>query len=397
MMKELAIAMNLNIAACWLKLKEFELAKCQCDVVMNLDCFNVKAHFRRAPALPCDDPNDNKLVMEVANEGNTSAESSSKEDGQAVSSLLGLYVPFTNETVSKESDRLKPGNLIEKTDKICDFECQNMLLGNESCVEDIGPLQGAETKSYIEGENSSHSTRMGVQKSDKMEELNMGGCLDIGSSMELDGQNMTYESVLTHKTYLKGHDHLMSSASCWKGICAIRDVVYKPLGNSTRRRSLQLIRLPQAAYERVEQGDSIEFFDKHTMSYVVMRIHRSDHQIQDNNCIGRGNQELHTFDAFQFSAQQHGKQKRGKHCRRKHSWAQRRLRSQQPSPEPTIGENKYELKIFNANSISWYREDCNIGKRIKCWRCKTNLIRTLILNVYVAKRKMNDQGWKKFL
>jgi len=44
-MEELAIQINQNIAACWLKLKEFELAKRQCNVVMNFDSFNVKARF----------------------------------------------------------------------------------------------------------------------------------------------------------------------------------------------------------------------------------------------------------------------------------------------------------------------------------------------------------------
>ncbi|KAJ8437240.1 hypothetical protein Cgig2_012509 [Carnegiea gigantea] len=184
MMEELAIVINLNIVACWLKLKEFELAKRQCDVVMNLDCFNIKAHFRRAQALVnmglveaarqdllvafrfepsngevqkelrriekfCDDPNENELVMEVANEDNNSAESSSKEDGQVISYLIDLYASSANETVSKKINSL-----------------------------------------------------------------------------------------------------------------------------------------PQAAYQKVEQGYSIEFFDKRTMSYMVMRIHHSDHQIEDSNFMG---------------------------------------------------------------------------------------------------------------
>ncbi|KAJ8438019.1 hypothetical protein Cgig2_030000 [Carnegiea gigantea] len=51
LMKELAIAINLNIAACWLKLLEFELAKQQSGLIMKLDPFNVKVHFRRAQAL----------------------------------------------------------------------------------------------------------------------------------------------------------------------------------------------------------------------------------------------------------------------------------------------------------------------------------------------------------
>lgn len=35
--REHGIAINLNIVACWLKLNEFELAKCKCDLVMKLD------------------------------------------------------------------------------------------------------------------------------------------------------------------------------------------------------------------------------------------------------------------------------------------------------------------------------------------------------------------------
>lgn len=77
---------------------------------------------------------------------------------------------------------------------------------------------------------------MGVKESDQLEELNMGGCVGIGFNMELDGQNMTSESMLTHKTYVRGHDYPMSSASRRNGTSATRDIVHKPLGNSTRRR-----------------------------------------------------------------------------------------------------------------------------------------------------------------
>ena len=87
--------------------------------------------------------------------------------------------------------------------------------------------------SHIKGENSSNSSRMGVKESDQMEELNIGGYPCVRSSMEFDGQNMTSESVLTHKTYVRGHDYSMSLTSRWNGTSAARDIVYKPLGNST--------------------------------------------------------------------------------------------------------------------------------------------------------------------
>ena len=42
LMEKLVISINLNIATCWLKLKEFESAKCQFDVPMKLDLLTVK-------------------------------------------------------------------------------------------------------------------------------------------------------------------------------------------------------------------------------------------------------------------------------------------------------------------------------------------------------------------
>jgi len=47
LMEELATSISLNIATCWLILKEFELAKRECDFLVKLDLFNVKAQFWR--------------------------------------------------------------------------------------------------------------------------------------------------------------------------------------------------------------------------------------------------------------------------------------------------------------------------------------------------------------
>ncbi|KAJ8427264.1 hypothetical protein Cgig2_028222 [Carnegiea gigantea] len=79
---------------------------------------------------------------------------------------------------------------------------------------------------------------------------------------------------------VRGHDYSMLSASTSTGISTTRDVVYKPLDNSTIKYSLKLLRLSEAAYQRVEQGNSIEFFDKHTTSCLKIRVHRNDHQTQ---------------------------------------------------------------------------------------------------------------------
>lgn len=51
LMEKLTITINLNIAACWLKLKEFELAKQQCDLVMKRNTFSVKVRIRTVQTL----------------------------------------------------------------------------------------------------------------------------------------------------------------------------------------------------------------------------------------------------------------------------------------------------------------------------------------------------------
>ena len=79
-------------------------------------------------------------------------------------------------------------------------------------------------------------------------------------------------------------------------------------------------------------------------------------------------QEHHTPNAFQFSAQQNKEYKRQKQWRGKKSQARQRTSIPRPAQESNIGENMFELKLFNANSIAWYRKDCNPGKRIKRWR-----------------------------
>lgn len=51
LMEELGISLNLNLAACWLKLSAFEAAKHHCDLILKLDFGNVKARSRRAQAV----------------------------------------------------------------------------------------------------------------------------------------------------------------------------------------------------------------------------------------------------------------------------------------------------------------------------------------------------------
>ncbi|KAJ8434042.1 hypothetical protein Cgig2_001235 [Carnegiea gigantea] len=144
-----------------------------------------------------------------------------------------------------------------------------------------------------------------------MEELSTGACLSICSNMEFEEQNANQKSVPPNVTSMKSQDYFMRSAPTFNGKFVIRNVVHKPI---------------EAAYQRIEQGNSIEFFDKHTLSYMVIRIYRT---------------------------QQNKEYRRQKQCRRKKSWARQRTSIPQLAQESNIGE---------------HREDCNPDKRIKRWR-----------------------------
>ncbi|KAJ8428140.1 hypothetical protein Cgig2_011513 [Carnegiea gigantea] len=95
LIEELAIQINLNIATCWLKLKEFELAKRQCDVVMNFDSFNVNARFRRAQAL---------LNMVLSKEANQDL-------------LVAIQLEPYNEEIRDELSRVE---------KLCSISCNKV-------------------------------------------------------------------------------------------------------------------------------------------------------------------------------------------------------------------------------------------------------------------------------
>ena len=108
----------------------------------------------------------------------------------------------------------------------------------------------------------------------------MEACSSSGSNMEFEEQNTNPKSAPPDMTSVKNQDYPMMSTPISDSKFAPRYVVYKPIGNTTRRRSLKLLCLSEAAYQRIEEGNSIEFFDKNTLSYMVIRINCSDHQNQ---------------------------------------------------------------------------------------------------------------------
>ncbi|KAJ8433630.1 hypothetical protein Cgig2_026810 [Carnegiea gigantea] len=224
-----------------------------------------------------------------------------------------------------------------------------MILDNGSYVEDDSSAHIEDTKLCIEGDNSSSRSSMRVKEIDNMEELSMEACSSISSNMEFEEHNTNPKSVPPDMTYVKSQDYCMMSTPISNSKFATRNVMYKPIGITTRRRSLKLLCLLEATYQRIEQGGSIEFFDKNKSSYMVIRIHRSDHQNQRSNIMDGVNQEHYTPIAFLFSAQENKEHKKQKQC-----W---RIAAILAS-ESSIGD---AMEIINS-------------------------IKTLILKVYVAPR-----------
>ncbi|KAJ8432788.1 hypothetical protein Cgig2_011711 [Carnegiea gigantea] len=209
-----------------------------------------------------------------------------------------------------------------------------MILDNGSYMEDNSSTQVEATELCIEGDNSSNRSSMRVNEFNHMEELCMGACSHIGSNMELEEHNANPKPVPPDVTSVKSQD-FMRSAPIFNGKFATKNVVYKPI-------------------------------------------------------------EHHTPNAFQFSAQQNKAYKIQKQCRRKNSQGRQRTSILRPAQESNIGENRYELKLFNANSIAGIRKiailtsESTVGDIMEI----INSIKALILTIYVARGKLKGQGWK---
>ncbi|KAJ8435849.1 hypothetical protein Cgig2_029604 [Carnegiea gigantea] len=314
---ELAIAMKLNIAACWLKLKEFELnvnviakalvniglkedARQDLLVALRFDLNNeeIKQELQRVEEM-YNASNGTELVHEAEATENNIAKGTSKQVAQAVFDPLNLSDSSMFQTISYKIIRPEPSKPIENAGKVQHYD------GKEICMEDTSSSQLEETKSHLAADNSSRRTRMRVGEFDQMEELSMGGCSSMGSNMDIDEQYINLELQVTDMSKRHDHDYPMLSASISTGIFVTRDVVYKHLGNPTRKCSLKPIKT-------LNKETSLS-------SLINIRVHRNDHWAQWSNILGSINQEHYTTNVFQFSAQQYNTHKRGRQCTRKTS------------------------------------------------------------------------------
>ncbi|KAJ8428413.1 hypothetical protein Cgig2_024559 [Carnegiea gigantea] len=180
-MEEHGIAINLNIAACCLKLKAFKLAKRQCHVVINLDLLNVKAHFQRALAMLNlglkEDARQDLLVLVTFDLDN---EEIRNQEGwrRCVIHLVGksLYLLTPPKVPPQQLIRLPltlQNSMLYLSMPQLPIK-SSMILDTKSYVGDISLSQVEDTVSCIKGDITSSSFSMEAEEIKQLKELSTG-------------------------------------------------------------------------------------------------------------------------------------------------------------------------------------------------------------------------------
>ncbi|KAJ8447238.1 hypothetical protein Cgig2_030469 [Carnegiea gigantea] len=60
-----------------------------------------------------------------------------------------------------------------------------------------------------------------------------------------------------------------------QGILLEEGTIYQLSGDNVKRKPLRYLWLSQATYGKIKEGNKIEFFDKHCMAYITVRIHHT--------------------------------------------------------------------------------------------------------------------------
>jgi len=87
-----------------------------------------------------------------------------------------------------------------------------------------------------------------------------------------DEERIKSESTLTSMSYTKDKDYPMSRTHSSISVTRMASTIYQPSRVNAKRRPLRHLWLSQAAYGKTRQGNKMEFFDKHFMAYMTVRI-----------------------------------------------------------------------------------------------------------------------------
>ncbi|KAJ8430564.1 LOW QUALITY PROTEIN: hypothetical protein Cgig2_019136 [Carnegiea gigantea] len=189
----------------------------------------------------CNVSKEKDIVKDTEVNGNNFIESSSKQVGQLAFDPIKLQVSSAYDKISSNSGSLGPTDPFAKMGKVQHVDGKD---DSSAHIED--------TKLCIEGDRSSSRSSMRVKEIDHMEGLSVEACSSIGTNMEFEEQNTNPKSMPPDMTSVKNQDYPMMLAPISNSKLAHRNVVYKPIGNTTRRCSLKLLCLSKAAYQRIE-------------------------------------------------------------------------------------------------------------------------------------------------
>ncbi|KAJ8432694.1 hypothetical protein Cgig2_016367 [Carnegiea gigantea] len=98
------------------------------------------------------------------------------------------------------------------------------------------------------------------------EQAGISNSASIRSSMDLDMWSAQSTSTLTTMTSAVGGIYERSTTSPMHsstGVSQSNGITFKPLERQARRNPSRSLRIPQATYNMIEQGNTIEVYDKH--------------------------------------------------------------------------------------------------------------------------------------
>ncbi|KAJ8452228.1 LOW QUALITY PROTEIN: hypothetical protein Cgig2_006033 [Carnegiea gigantea] len=263
--------------------------------------------------------------------------------------------------VQHDDGKVMPENVREGELGACDSQCTNMILDNGCFVKDDSSTQVEATKLCIEGDNSSSESIMRVKEFDHMEELTHGSLLKY--RLQQNSKKRMQIQMPPDVTSVKSRDYFMRSAPTSNGKFATRNVVYKLI-----------------AYQRIELGNSLELFDNHMVSYMVIRTHLITRVSKAISWTELAKSIIHLMH---FNSQLN----KTKNIRDRSNVAGRNLG---PDKERTFRDQLRSPILARIGKIAILASESSVRDTVAI----INSIKGLILAGYVVRGKLKGQGWK---
>ena len=126
------------------------------------------------------------------------------------------------------------------------------------------------------------------------------------ASMDFDAWSTQSTSALTMMTSAESGGYERSTMSLMHSLSSVsqsNEITFRPSERQAIRSPSRSLCISQETYTMIEQGNKIKVYDKHSMTYMVVWVHRMDPQISKGIAMDEEVQSDFTNNFFQFSAQ----------------------------------------------------------------------------------------------